>query len=74
MKIVKTALVSTIALGIAMSAAALSAGPSLAQQKSDTPLRAQARATPQLPITGKQACSTGSVTLPAGTHTSTGLT
>src|SRR5437588_11933309 len=74
MKIAKTALVSTIALGIAMSAAALSAGPSLAQQKLDTPERAEAKATPRLPVTGKQACLTGTITLPIGVSTSTGLT
>ena len=74
MKIAKTALVSTIALGIAMGAAALSAGPSLAQQNLDTPARATARAGLQLPITGKQTCSNVALTLPTGVSTSTGLT
>jgi hypothetical protein len=70
MKIAKTALVSTIALLIAMSAPAYSAGPSLG----DTPARQKARQTPRLPITGKQACSTGFLALPAsGAFTNTGL-
>jgi hypothetical protein len=65
MKIVKTALVSTISLGIAMSTAALSAGPSLAQQ-------AVQRA--HLPVLGKQTCLTTALTfLTAGMPVDTGL-
>jgi hypothetical protein len=72
MNVTKTAVVSTISLIIAMSAAALSAGPSLAAQAG--PARQQAQVTPQIPITGKQACKTTSLTLPAGVSTDTGLT
>lgn len=73
MNVLKTALVSTIALGIAMSAAALSAGPSFAAQ-TESPARTQARAMPKLPETGKQVCSTALLALAAGVNTSTGLT
>jgi hypothetical protein len=73
MNIAKTALVSTIALLIAMSAPAYSAGPSAAQQ-TDTPERQKARQAPRLPLTGKQACTTSFLTLPAsGASTDTGL-
>jgi hypothetical protein len=64
MNVLKTALVSTISLGIAMSVAALFTGPSLAV------------IIPRLPITGKQACAptTIPISTTAGTPTNVGIT
>jgi hypothetical protein len=83
MNVTKTAVVSTISLIIAMSAVALSAGPPLAAQQAgrdspaqqqDSPERQQARATPFIPVTGKQACLFNTLALPSGVATNTGLT
>lgn len=75
MNVTKTGVVSTISLIIAMSAAALSAGPSLAEQAGmDSPARKQAMVTPQLFPSGKQACVTNFLALPAGVPTNTGIT
>ena len=75
MNVIKTGGVSTISLIIAMSAAALSAGPSLAEQLGmEDPARQQAMETPQLFPSGKQACATNFLPLNAGVRTSTGIT
>jgi hypothetical protein len=68
MKIAKTALVSTISLGIAMSTAALAASPSFFEG-GNTPARQKATERPRLPITGKQVCASNLLTFPSAVST-----
>jgi hypothetical protein len=72
MKIAKIAAVSTIALGIAMSTAALAQTPNpLAEVNS--PARQKAINTPRIPAQGKRACASNLLALPAGVSTDVGL-
>jgi hypothetical protein len=76
MKIAKTALVSTISLGIAISTAAFAANPSPfgdSNSPGNSPAQQKAMKRPQLPITGKQACANNILTLPSAVPTDAGV-
>jgi hypothetical protein len=73
MKIVKTALVSTISLGIAISTAALAANPNPDPfGVGNSPARQNATS-PRIPPNGKRTCASDVLALPAGINTDVGV-